>query len=1020
MNEQHFNSNSDATAAGSRDGMADKWSMTFLSVVRPGQDEQLSSVVAPQHMASGTLGLPDEGIVYATGALWVRLGRGASAVQDLYTGARVRLMLLDGTKVDRMIVSYSLDRRAVLDQAVPLEMVPSKTRFFITNVEATVAVVTLDSQVPCIAGALVGMQIDVAGEWRTITHHGSRGYSSDSDGRVVTLSATLSKAPTGGSTRYRLVGARRLLSLDSAKAHIDVGVGFVYGQDAEEAPLVYQSTVQDGQLHAVSVLSGGSGYVCGGAFDFEIGGSSWHLGSFSCGESGSIKNVTILKNAPTVYPGEQALEGALKFPANCNGKTKDTSRCSSKSQHTSISSLRLLSGGSNYMPGQVRPLSGASGKGFSASLTVDDSGRIIDYEIPNAAAHGTGYAAGTEFDVFYPGTSIKMTGSVTWVDVVEGGSGHKAGPLVVTCEGACVGSGLAGMCHVDAIGAVTNVVLISHGQGYNSHDPPSLSCGYAGSAPLIMANVASGAKIEMEIATGVVLASEQTRQESSSTVSARVSRVVPGMDLTMGCSVGDELLGVGGGGRGLVVQVTEVSSTGEILKLSMHNSGSAYSSAPRLVAKNKACRCIPGNMDACWTAEISQVVPVSEGWQIQAVVVDGERGVMHHYVGGLQARHRMSTVNIGQAANAGLDFATLGARRATKAAGQLQHVSQLWKGEVAEVLVYQCGVGSGTGGHWLGCTTPADLDRLGRYMANKFQLSWEAAAGLTEGIAGAAVGPDHALSVVEGKAGAGSVPLLRSVHPRVAMGTSAQTITISGRYFGGPGDEDAVQVRVGSEFCQKLQLLPVANTASNTSSTPPTDESVAVCVVPGSAAGVADVTVVAWGVSGMLANGFRHGAPKIHSLFPASVHSGAGTLLTIIGANLDSPLPFSVKIESHKTTTCTKVERVSGRELRCHLPQLLSAHTSVVLVVDDQGEDPVISRAKLEVTNVPGFYTECPVASESTTCMTCCMRSCQRWELSPHGNNRALGGAYYDHCTQECSERVCAAQASTLAAAKQG
>ena len=145
-----------------------------------------------------------------------------------------------------------------------------------------------------------------------------------------------------------------------------------------------------------------------------------------------------------------------------------------------------------------------------------------------------------------------MSGSVTTVDVLEGGTGHTEGPLVVTCEGDCVGSGLAGTCVVDAIGAVTEVVLTSHGEGYRREEPPALSCGHGGSAPLLIANVASGAKVKATVAEGAVLAAQQTRQESSMTVSARVSRVQAGKGHTSGCSVGDELLGVGGDRKSVV------------------------------------------------------------------------------------------------------------------------------------------------------------------------------------------------------------------------------------------------------------------------------------------------------------------------------------------------------------------------------------------------------------------------------------------------------------------------------------
>jgi len=1025
ISEKLLETGSDALAAGQEAAGLGKWSMTFLSVVRPAERNDLTGVVAPHYSASGTLAAPDDvSAIYQSGALWVRLGSAAGAVEDLYTGARIRLMLLDGSKVDRVVVGYSLDRRALLDQPVPLEMVPSKTRFFITHVENTVSAVTLNSEVPVRAGELVGMHISLADEWRTITHHGARAFSSDDNGRVVTLSSPLLNAPVPGSTRFRLVSSHRILSLDSAKAHIDVGIGRVHGEETGEPPLVYQSSVQDGQLHAVSVLTSGSGYVCGGVFDLEIGGSMWHLGSFACAEHGAISKISMLKNAPTVYPGEQALEGGLRYPSNCNGKTKDTSGCARKSQHSSISALEITASGSGYVPGDIRATSGSTGEGFVASFSVDEAGGMTDYELPNAAAHGSGYDAHTEVELYYPGTDIKMTGSVTTVEVIEGGSGHKVGPLVVTCQGSCAGAGLAGVCHVDAIGAVTHIVLTAHGEGYSREDAPVLSCGYASSAPMMIANVASGAGFHAVVASGVVLAAQQTRQETSSTVSARVSGLFAGQGFTTGCSVGDEMLGIGGGGRGFVAHVTEVSMTGEIIKLDVINSGSGYTSAPRVVAKNKACRCdVPasgagqgtrsGNMDQCWSAEISQVVPVSEGWQIQAVVIDGERGAMHHYVGGLQARRRMSTVNIGQAANAGVDLATLGARRATKAGGELQRASQLWAGEVAEVLVYQCSAGSGAGGERLGCTSPADLDRLGRYLANKFQLSWEAAAGLTGGLGGATAGPDHALAVVQGKAGAGSVPLLRSVHPRVGMGTSAQTITVSGRYFGGPGDEDAVEVRLGDQRCLQLKLMTEsAQGTANLSSATASRESIAVCTVPRGISAVSDVTVVAWGVSGVLPNAFRHGAPQIHSLVPAKVNSGGGSVLTIMGTNMDSALPFSVKLESHVTTTCSKVEVVSEGELRCHLPKLLRQNTKVVIVVNDQGEEPVASSAELQVTKVPPFYTECPLQPEGSRCMTCCLRSCQRWELSPEGNNRALGGAYYDHCSDECSMYVCPSAAA--------
>ena len=52
-------------------------------------------------------------------------------------------------------------------------------------------------------------------------------------------------------------------------------------------------------------------------------------------------------------------------------------------------------------------------------------------------------------------------------------------PLVVTCVDPCRGSGLAGMCHLQSNGTmrVSHVILTSHGHGYQSWYPPTLSCG---------------------------------------------------------------------------------------------------------------------------------------------------------------------------------------------------------------------------------------------------------------------------------------------------------------------------------------------------------------------------------------------------------------------------------------------------------------------------------------------------------------------------------------------------------------
>ena len=248
--------------------------------------------------------------------------------------------------------------------------------------------------------------------------------------------------------------------------------------------------------------------------------------------------------------------------------------------------------------------------------------------------------------------------------------------------------------------------------------------------------------------------------------------------------------------------------------------------------------------------------------------------------------------------------------RVVQPEGDQMSVSKLWKGDLAEVLVYQCSASSSAA---LGLAVQRRLILIGWVGTSPTSFSLGgAAAGLTQGIAGAAAGPDHALSVVEGKAGAGSVPPLPCA-PALCSRSALQTITVSGRYFGGPGDED-VQVRVGNEPCMHLKLLPAP---ARTSFAAPTvddddfviglDESVAVCVVSaGAVASSVDVTVVV-GEAGMLPT--LATAPRHHSLLPSRVLSRAGTVLTIIGTNLDCRCLHG-QLESHTTALCSETEVV--------------------------------------------------------------------------------------------------------------
>jgi len=402
-----------------------------------------------------------------------------------------------------------------------------------------------------------------------------------------------------------------------------------------------------------------------------------------------------------------------------------------------------------------------------------------------------------------------------------------------------------------------------------------------------------------------------------------------------------------------------------------------------------------GDAPGRWEAEADSDAEFAPGeWRIEAVVVDAARGTLLHYAGGLTRQHRVAATDLtGSAAEMVLDSLTLGARRSPRGggsgfgggpAGTDWAASNLWRGDVGEVLVYRCDAPplpssshpsshpeaspstseagpSGKAGKetdpsqesttfqnpLLGCTTPADLDRLGTYLAGKFGLPWAPAAGPTDG---AILGPastdrDAALAVARGEAGSGAVPLVRSVSPASApAGGGAQRITVHGRHF---GEGEGVQVLVGGRACTDVR---VTSPTSSSSSSPPTASSVSSssapeagpsssassedtieCTAPSSSSskgkvGRADVTVLVYGVAGIAHGAYRYGAPSLTALSPSRVRAAGGAVVTLIGTNfLSSDGGVAVTIDAHQRVACVTLQVLSDEALRCTLPQLYSA-----------------------------------------------------------------------------------------------
>lgn len=354
--------------------------------------------------------------------------------------------------------------------------------------------------------------------------------------------------------------------------------------------------------------------------------------------------------------------------------------------------------------------------------------------------------------------------------------------------------------------------------------------------------------------------------------------------------------------------------------------------------------------------------------------------------------------------------------------------AQLWRGDIGEVLVYACRAlrTKAPAGPWLhdassgdetspeasrlGCTSAADLDRLGAYLARKFSLPWTPAPGEP------AAGPDAALAAARGAAGSGAVPVVRAVAPRAAAGGAR--VTLYGANLGDGGGADGVAVRVGGRACADVRAEAPAGRAVS-------------CVAPaGLAPGRAAVAVAVWGIPeapGAPPAALRFGAPEVSALAPARVRAGAGARVTVFGRNFVAGGAVEVRVldensngsndgNGSKGLPCAAVAVLSDEALTCELPPLLHAPRALVTVAPAAEEDAAEaaapeagpSGAALEVLGAPSFRGECWAAhGRGAACAACCAPRCQAWELSPAGNRGRRGGAYHAACAAECA-RICA------------
>ena len=270
-------------------------------------------------------------------------------------------------------------------------------------------------------------------------------------------------------------------------------------------------------------------------------------------------------------------------------------------QNQSISSIKIDAPGQGYVNGSFN-ITSSEGSNFKSFFTVNEAGSIVQTSI---SSHGRDFVADpTAYDVYYTGTSVKQTNSITVLKVETAGTGYVNGDIrLLTSPGA----GFLGSLTVNATtGHVMSVEILSHGSNITETTPAVTICFPDSSVP------------QESAVTEVKLAHDKR---------------------TSGCSVGESLTALGGGGSGFYAIITSVDAFGTIASFEITNHGVGYEEIPSIVTDDSNCMCssqtgsLPGAFEQCFDLK------VGKGALVAATKASGARLVPFRAYGAILTGH---------------------------------------------------------------------------------------------------------------------------------------------------------------------------------------------------------------------------------------------------------------------------------------------------------------------------------------------------------------------------------------------
>ncbi|EKX38598.1 hypothetical protein GUITHDRAFT_115370 [Guillardia theta CCMP2712] len=946
-------------------------SFCLFAVTKPSRPPVTRGVLEHETVLRGTLQQEEAGSTTLKLQLEKKL-RG-----DELNGMVLEILLGGGERIARTVTEQQEDGTVTLNQSLPEETSVQGRQFVIRTVSHGRRYLTLSASSPLLAGSIAGKTLLINGETRRVSHYGASPHSSLVNGRLATLDQQLSADVTPGVDSYFIYEPSSLLSFSASSRTVD----FLHaGIDATMSPangsqlaLYHEVSMSDPSMRRVEVVRAGEGFLPSGSFLTAAG----VRGSYSCNEGGGIASVEVVEEEALTT--DRNLELAIRYPPDCGGRTIDVSECSTTSQLGSVTTMEVVEGGVNYVEGEVRLVEGSRGEGLAGRTRVNDQGKVVEVFFLDAKSHGRGCDEAVEVEIVYEGSERKMEGTVTSVEVVDGGMGHAQGRMRIVCEAPCTGKGLEATCEVDDDGAVASVRILDHGKGYSFQHPPSLSCGSSLREAVMVPKIAHGARLVGTSARLLLLSLSSHRRVTSQQSVTRVVGVDVGPGRLVGCREGEELFGVGGHGQGMRLLLLSSSVTASS-HVKVVDSGFGYSAAPQLVARKGSCKCLtessgagveldgstPGNLDRCVRAVVSSEVTVGESWQVEVQVLDGSRGFYYKYVGGLRPQNLVLQVPSRNLSDLVLSNLFLGAAGEQVEEGGAAAGRRGWQGEVLEMLLYRCSSGTAASKDYMGCLRPRDVDLVGNYLSSRFSLRWDSA----EGAARKGRDGDLALAVLRGSSGSGAVPILSKVRPCAAMGGRGQEISIFGKNL--DGEQENIRVEVGGKACVQVEVKQVRASG----------ETILTCRAPAGEIGLADVSISIDGLSRTFRKRYLY-APALLHLTPSRPSCKGGQTLTLLGQGFSSsPLPFSIAIDAHRRLECANSSIVSDHMLLCLLPVMLRRFTTISLVTQCGGgggrNESATSELGFVLVDAPAFVDECEKEQQrdNRSCMECCSARC--------------------------------------------